>query len=281
MILQDQIIFFVLSLVINGPFGDIIIVGNPVTRKTLELPRLSLPTFRYRCCLAFEACSEVYKVVVVYMTEKHSYGPFNLNLGCAILTVGVDAEWRVVSCAHLEEEDMKVLMLGSPVTSTGLVYWSSILHHDIMVLDIKSETIKTISLPYAYGTSYPCLPKLNSISIWYLNSDCSMEVWLLKDHHMNEEWVKILYIDGEPIRNRLDEPFPSNELYPGSPKYYDVHPRCWLGNDERILFEVALDVSYFFVYDVKTCSCSWFALENDDSCNSQLEPFVNTLAWVC
>ncbi|KAG9131201.1 hypothetical protein Leryth_006057 [Lithospermum erythrorhizon] len=52
------------------------------------------------------------------MTEKHSYGPFNPNLGCAILTVGVDAEWRVVSCAHLEEEDMKLLMLGSPVTST-------------------------------------------------------------------------------------------------------------------------------------------------------------------
>ncbi|KAG9160806.1 hypothetical protein Leryth_008645 [Lithospermum erythrorhizon] len=255
-------------------------VTNPITRRTLVLPRLSLRIFPTSCSLAFEASSKVYKVVMVYKTENFSYD--KVDLGCAILTVGVDKAWRVVNCAHLSKEGMGLLYIRPPVTSTDFVYWRPTLRPYILALDLKSECIKLISLPYDAG-GCRILPKGNSISIWYPNSDCSMEVWVLKDY-ISEEWVKILYIEGEPIRNEMEKFFSSNEFNKSSRamfRYDCIRPRSWLGNGERILFHARL-VWPTFVHDLKTQSFAVGLLCGRRSSPplSACAPFVNSLAWV-
>ncbi|KAG9136440.1 hypothetical protein Leryth_023552 [Lithospermum erythrorhizon] len=250
-------------------------VTNPITRRTLVLPRLSLRIIPTSCGLAFDASSKVYKVVMVYETEKYSY--HKVDVGCAILTVGVDKAWRVVNCAHLSKEGMGLLYICPPGTSTDFVYWSSTFDPYILVLDAKSESIKLISLPYA-SRIYP----KELTSIWYPNSDCSMEVWVLKDY-ISEEWVKI-YIEREPIRNEMDKFFSSNEFNKSSRamfRYDCIRPRSWLGNGERILFHARFGMAHTFVYDLKTRVCCRFAVEDGQCCLSVLVPFVNSLAWVC
>ncbi|GAA0162677.1 hypothetical protein LIER_18715 [Lithospermum erythrorhizon] len=254
-------------------------VGNPITRRALALPRLS---FRVVCCaLAFEASSEVYKVVVVYRTEKGCSMPYNLDLGCAILTVGIDNAWRFLNYA-LTKEDMTLLDTRPPITSTYFVYWAHPFNHYILALDLKSESIKRISPPLSFRcTQYinilNYLAKGNSISVWYVSRNFSMEVWLLKDY-TSEEWVKILYIDGEPIRNQLRKVM-SLDKYESSRKYAIVVPRSWYG--KRILFDALFMKSHLFVYDLETCGCYQFDVEYGESFSSVPMHFVNSLTWGC
>ncbi|KAK6137279.1 hypothetical protein DH2020_028971 [Rehmannia glutinosa] len=81
-------------------YGSILYVSNPVTKQHFALPPLNRRVFLNTYSgLGYDAASREYKVVHTYVCNDYNDG--DPNIGCAILTVGVDEYWRNVQTEHL------------------------------------------------------------------------------------------------------------------------------------------------------------------------------------
>ncbi|KAL3615651.1 hypothetical protein CASFOL_041312 [Castilleja foliolosa] len=171
---------------------------NHVTKQRFALPPLPSEDVMASkmFALAYVAPSNSYKVVGVSYSDE-----LECDLVCAIMTVGVDTDWRRRdSTQHLSFKAKTSLELW-PLTTRGFVHWA---RNDctefVVTMNVESEIITEIPGPCLRddGKSLWCryLPMGSYLSLFIGRGEFSWEVWKMKPE--TGKWTKMPGIDLEP-----------------------------------------------------------------------------------
>ncbi|KAL3651471.1 hypothetical protein CASFOL_004473 [Castilleja foliolosa] len=214
-------------------------ITNHVTKQHFALPPF-LPEkvmTRKLFALAYVASSCAYKVVGV------SY-PINRDrdLVCAIMTVGVDTDWRRrVSTQHLSLKAKKLFYC----------------------MNVESETITQIPGPCLRddGESLWCryIPTESYLSLFIGRGEFSWEVWKMKPEI--GKWTKMPSINLEPqkVPKYLFFEFEQRRFLGPMLK-----PIGWSNSLEVLFFKVCFHTGIFVAYNFRT--------REIDSCNHRVSP---------
>ncbi|KAL3615572.1 hypothetical protein CASFOL_041233 [Castilleja foliolosa] len=226
----------------NGLLLDGRYITNPVTKQHFALEKL---TKTKRCALAYAASSRAYKVVCA------SYSPFDRKHGlvCAIMTVGVDTDWRCrVNTQHLSLK-AKELLKESLLTTRGFVHWvRNDCPESVLSMNVESEIITQIPGPCLRDDckSLYChyLPMGRYLSMFIDRGEFSWEVWKMKPEI--GEWTKMPNIDLEPQKLPKHLIRECKRLHFKGPM---LIPVGWSNSGEVLFFDVYL---YIVAFNVRT-----------------------------
>ncbi|KAL3615619.1 hypothetical protein CASFOL_041280 [Castilleja foliolosa] len=231
-------------------------ITNHVTKQHFALPPL-LPEkvmTRKLFGLAYVASSCAYKVVgVSYPTDR------DRDLVCAIMTVGVDTDWRRrVSTQHLSLKAKK-LFYWFPLTTRGFVHWAkNDCSECVLTMNVESETITEIPGPCLRddGKSLSCryLPTESYLSLFIGCGEFSWEVWKMKPEI--GQWTKMPNINLEPQKVPKYLFFESEKRRFSGPM---LGPIGWSNSLEVLFFKVCFHTGIFVAYNFRT--------REIDSCN--------------
>ncbi|KAL3615568.1 hypothetical protein CASFOL_041229 [Castilleja foliolosa] len=239
------------------PFG-----ANPVTNLHIRPPRRLM--VREIFSLAYDASSRSYKVVCTSYTH-HDHG-----LVCAIMTVGVDTDWkRRVSTQHLSNK-AKELFYGFSLTTRGFVHWveNGCVEY-VVTMNVESEIITEIPGPCLLHDGKILwknyLPMENYLSLFIGRREFSCDVWKMKPE--TGEWTKMYNIDLVPQKVPKLLLFKTHLLK-------HMRPSGWSNNGEVLFFCFC---ETFFAYNVRTLEI--------DSCELRLSGNLvydhrNSLVWL-
>ncbi|KAL3615622.1 hypothetical protein CASFOL_041283 [Castilleja foliolosa] len=230
-------------------------ITNHVTRQQFALPPF-LPekvVTRKWFALEYVASSSAYKVVGV------SY-PLDLNgdLACAIMTVGVDTDWRRrVSTQHLSFTAKTFFSLW-PLTTGGFVHWT---RNDctecVVTMNVESEIVTEIPGPCLLddGKSLWCRyrPMGSYLSLFIGRSEFSWEVWKMKPE--TGEWTKMPGIDLEPLKVPKYLSFEFKRHRFTGPM---LGPVGWSNSREVLFFGVCYHTVAYNVHTREIDSCKLF-----------------------
>ncbi|KAL3615569.1 hypothetical protein CASFOL_041230 [Castilleja foliolosa] len=240
-------------------------IANPVTKQYFALPPfLGKVTAREMFSLTYAASSRAYKVVCA------SYSDRDRDLVCAIMTVGVDTDWRRrVSTQHLSLE-AKEIFLGFPLTTRGFVHW---VRNDcfeyVVSMDVESEIITQIPGPClhhdreSFWSSY--LPMESYLSLFIgRRGKFSIDVWVMMKPE-TREWTKMRSIDLEPQK------VPKISGY-----LRHLMPSGWSNNREVLFF---YHMGNFLACNVNTLEIDFYELQHFFVGNF-LYDHRNSLVWL-
>ncbi|KAL3615692.1 hypothetical protein CASFOL_041353 [Castilleja foliolosa] len=222
-------------------------ITNHVTKQRFALPTLLSENHVMASqwfALAYVASSTSYKVVGVSYPDV-----LDCDLVCAIMTVGVDKDWRRrVSTQHLSLK-AKTLFRGSPLITPGFVHWARKDYFEcVLTMNVVSETITQIPGPCLRddGKSVWCryLPMGNYLSMFIGRSEFSWEVWKMKPE--TGEWTKMPSIELEPQK------VPKYLFIEFEKRRFLEHmlvPIGWSNSHEVLFFNVCL---HTVAYNVRT-----------------------------
>ncbi|KAL3615650.1 hypothetical protein CASFOL_041311 [Castilleja foliolosa] len=186
------------GLVLESNLNSKPCILNHVTKQRFALPPLPSEDVMASkmFALTYVAPSNSYKVVGVSYSEE-----LECDLVCAIMTVGVDTDWRRrVSTQHLSFK-AKISLGLLPLTTRGFVHWARDDFTEFVVtMNVESEIITEIPGPCLLddGKSLLCryLPMGSYLSLFIGRGEFSWEVWKMKPE--TGKWTKMPGIDLEP-----------------------------------------------------------------------------------
>ncbi|KAK6158376.1 hypothetical protein DH2020_005690 [Rehmannia glutinosa] len=224
-------------------YGSILYVSNPVTKQHFALPpfnrRVFLNTYSG---LGYDAASREYKVVHTYVCNDYNDG--DPNIGCAILTVGVDEYWRNVQTEHLCVSARK-LFCDTALITEGFMHWVWLGYRRkfLLTLNLETETISEIPIPRGYGGKLMYyFPTGRYLSFITVCSEFCWEVWEMKPD--TAEWIKLLNIDLEARKCTLEHLFCKHDC--------SLKPVGWIKYKEVLLFRVSYPSRLCIAYNVCT-----------------------------
>ncbi|KAL3615531.1 hypothetical protein CASFOL_041192 [Castilleja foliolosa] len=230
-------------------------ITNHVTKQHFALPPfLSENVCAYKWfALAYVASSTSYKVVGVSYPDDPA-----CDLVCAIMTVGVDTDWRRrVSTQHLSSK-AKTFFKLSPLTTRGFVHWARDDYSEcIVTMNVESEIITQIPGPCLRddGESLWCRyrPMGSYLYLFIGHGEFSWEVWKMKSEI--GEWTKMPGIDLEHLKvpKHLSFEFKRHPL-----KGPMLTPVGWSNSREVLFFGVRFHTIAYNVHTREIDSCKLF-----------------------
>ncbi|KAL3615383.1 hypothetical protein CASFOL_041044 [Castilleja foliolosa] len=164
-------------------------IANPVTMQRFSLPPTTYGLAGLGFCfsaIAYASLSMEYKVVKLYLNREDN------QLGCIILTVGVDESWRPICTQHLSLE-AKENLTSSPLTTEGFLHWAKGGNY-VLTLNVETEIITEYPVPPSGARVY-YLSTLKYLSMLIGCAGWSWEVWEMKPE--TGEWTQLPGIDLE------------------------------------------------------------------------------------
>ncbi|KAL3615065.1 hypothetical protein CASFOL_040726 [Castilleja foliolosa] len=238
-------------------------ITNHVTKQHFDLPPF-LPgkVMPHKLlALAYIASSSVYKVVAVSYPTR-----CDRDLLCAIMTVGVDTDWRRrVSTQHLSFQAKK-LFYWSPLTTPGFVHWAEDDYSEcVLTMNVESEIITQIPGPCLrdVGKSLWCryLPTGSYLSLFIGRGEFSWEVWKMKPE--TGEWTIMPSINLEPQKVPKYLLFEFEKCRMSGPM---LRPVGWSNSLEVLFFDICFRTGIFVAYNVRT--------REIDSCELPVDCFM-------
>ncbi|CAN0913940.1 Putative F-box protein At1g32420 [Linum grandiflorum] len=111
---------------------------TPWIRSTVSLKKL--PFFKPVCEFGFDLDSGEHKVIFVWHDSESDVT--RIPACCEVLTVGVDASWRIIDAVPTRE-----FCHVDRTYANGSVYWVTIPNNSILEFDMGSEKFRTIRIP--------------------------------------------------------------------------------------------------------------------------------------
>ncbi|KAL3629692.1 hypothetical protein CASFOL_026914 [Castilleja foliolosa] len=246
------------GLVLEVDFKSKPYITNHVTKQHFALPPLP-PLLSKKVmaskwfALAYVVSSGSYKVVGVSYPDE-----LDCDLVCAIMTVGIDIDWRRrVSTQHLSQK-AKTLFRRSPLITRGFVHWARNDYFEcVLTMNVESETITQIPSPCLRddGKSLWCryLPMGNYLSLFIGRGEFSWEVWKMKPD--TGEWTKLPSIDLEPekVPKYLFIEFEKHRFLE-----HMLEPIGWSNSLEVLFFRLYLHAVAYNVRTREIDSCKLF-----------------------
>ncbi|KAL3615444.1 hypothetical protein CASFOL_041105 [Castilleja foliolosa] len=247
-------------------------ISNPVTMQRFSLPPFAFPDpvmDLHYSALAYASLSMEYKVVRVYLNRE------NFQLGCIILTVGVDESWRPVCTQHLSLRSKQNLVFR-PLTTEGFVHWVNMSNY-VLTLNVETEIITEHPFPSS-GDGICFFPTAKYLSLLIANScrSCSWDIWEMKPE--TGEWTQLPGID---LKDQMFEILGSSSefdtIYKLSPAYIGswLVPVGWLEYKEVFLYRVTNGI--FAAWNIRLNKFEFIKLDSD------LDGFFvhrNSLLWL-
>ncbi|KAL3649690.1 hypothetical protein CASFOL_006093 [Castilleja foliolosa] len=228
-------------------------ITNHVTKQYFALPHFLFSEKVMHCrrfALAYVASSSVYKVVGVYYPVG-----LDRDIVCAIMTIGVDTDWRYcVNTQHLSL-NAKTLFKWFPLTTQGFVHWVKDNNSECVVtMNVESEIITQIPGPCLHddGKRLWCRyrPMGSYLSLFIGRGEFSWEVWKMKPE--TGEWTKMPSIDLEPQK------VPKYLFFEFEKRPYLEHmlePIGWSNSQEVLFFGVCLHTIGYNIHTREIDSC--------------------------
>ncbi|KAL3615623.1 hypothetical protein CASFOL_041284 [Castilleja foliolosa] len=240
------------GLVLESNLNSKPYILNHVTKQHLALPPLPSEDVMASkmFALAYVAPSNSYKVIGVSYSDE-----LECDLVCAIMTVGVDTDWRRrVSTQHLSFKAKTSFRL-SPLTTRGFVHWARNDRTEFVVtMNVESEIITEIPGPCLLddGKSLWCryLPMGSYLSLFIGRGEFSWEVWKMKPE--TGEWTKMPSIDLEPLKVPKYLSFEFNRHCFTGPM---LEPVGWSNSQEVLFFRVCVQTVGYNVRTREIDSC--------------------------
>ncbi|KAK6149772.1 hypothetical protein DH2020_017297 [Rehmannia glutinosa] len=211
-------------------------VANPATKQHCALPRFySQIIFNRYSSLAYVEASMEYKVVRACDCNDCNDG--NTNIGCAILTVGMDGSWRHVQIEHLSLSDRK-LLCASPLVTEGFMHWNY-----LVTLNLETETIRQVPIPQGYGEKIMYYFSMGRyLSFLTPCSEFCWEVWEMKPD--TGEWTKLPDICLKAQKCTIEHLSGKRDC--------SLKPVGWIKYKEVFLFRVSFPSTIYIAYNVCT-----------------------------